>query len=266
MKAKFFCAVISLLVLSGVGTAQSGVEPTPTPVKVVVTDSIPPTRNLPAQSTVEATPTPVEVVVTDSTPVRSATVAPRISPSPTPLATRERLAGPAVNSESPTPVATGSNLAARSLSFGQIKSKIAEAKRLLQSRPLATALVEGTAPTDYVRVAFQDSKTNRIWPRARSTPSDTESCTPPPASPAAPDRSGCGSTPPGDGPPPFPKDGNDCGPPSPDTQFTVHSTRGPTGPGNARPPSATGRLVVPRCNNQPHKPASTGSVRTEPAA
>ena len=162
MKAKFFCAVISLLVLSGVGTAQSGVEPTPTPVKVVVTDSIPPTRNLPAQSTVEATPTPVEVVVTDSTPVRSATVAPRISPSPTPLATRERLAGPAVNSESPTPVATGSNLAARSLSFGQIKSKIAEAKRLLQSRPLATALVEGTAPTDYVRVAFQDSKDNRI--------------------------------------------------------------------------------------------------------
>jgi hypothetical protein len=70
----------------------------------------------------------------------------------------------------------------------------------------------------------------------------------------------------GDGPPPSPKDGNDYGPPSPDTQFTVHSTRGPTGPGNARPPSATGRLVVPRCNNQPHKPASTDSVRTEPAA
>ena len=109
-------------------------------------------------------------------------------------------------------------------------------------------------------------KTNRIWPRARSTPSATESCTSPPASPAAPDRSGCGSTPPGDGPPPSPKDGNDYGPPSPDTQFTVHSTRGPTGPGNARPPSATGRLVVPRCNNQPHKPASTDSVRTEPAA
>ena len=74
------------------------------------------------------------------------------------------------------------------------------------------------------------------------------------------------STPPGDGPPPFPKDGNDYGPPSPDTQFTVHTTRGPAGPGNARPPSATGRLVMPRCNNQPHKPASTGSVRTEPAA
>jgi hypothetical protein len=48
------------------------------------------------------------------------------------------------------------------MSFGQIKSRIAEAKRQLQNRPLATALVEGTAPTDYVRVAFQDSKTNQI--------------------------------------------------------------------------------------------------------
>lgn len=43
-----------------------------------------------------------------------------------------------------------------------MKSKIAEAKRQLQSRPLATAQVEGTAPTDYVRVAFNDAKTNKI--------------------------------------------------------------------------------------------------------
>ena len=162
MKAKFFCAAVSLLVLSGVVTAQSGIEPTPTPVKVVVTDSLPPTKHLPVQSTIEPTPTPVKVVVTDSAPASSATVAPRITPSATPLATRERLAGPAVNSELPAPVTAGSSAAARSFNFGQIKNKIAEAKRLLQSRPLATALVEGTAPTDYVRVAFQDSKNNRI--------------------------------------------------------------------------------------------------------
>ena len=164
MKAKFFCAVISLLVLSGVTTAQSGVEPTPTPVKVVVTD---PTKKLPTQSTVEPTPTPVGVVITDSVPATSATVAPRVSPSQTPLPTRERVAGPAagpaVNSEMSVPASFGSsNISARSFTFGQIKSKIAEAKRLLQSRPLATALVEGTAPTDYVRVAYQDSKNSRI--------------------------------------------------------------------------------------------------------
>lgn len=48
------------------------------------------------------------------------------------------------------------------MSFGQIKGKIAEAKRQLQTRPLTTALVEGTLPSDYVRVAFQDSKSNHI--------------------------------------------------------------------------------------------------------
>ena len=164
MKAKFFCALISLLIFCGVGTAQSGVEPTPTPVKVVITDSLPPATRAPAPSLPEPTPTPVKVVVTDSTPTHSATVAPRIAVSPTPLPTRERFSGPAVNSDS-QPIAvplTGSSITSTSMSFGQIKSKIAEAKRLLQTRPLATALVEGTAPTDYVRVAYQDSEHNRI--------------------------------------------------------------------------------------------------------
>ena len=43
-----------------------------------------------------------------------------------------------------------------------MKSKIAEAKRYMQARPLATAATEGTVPTDFVRVAFQDWKNNRI--------------------------------------------------------------------------------------------------------
>ncbi|HKP68543.1 MAG TPA: hypothetical protein VJV05_04620 [Pyrinomonadaceae bacterium] len=162
MKAKFFCAVISLLVLSGLTTAQSGVEPTPTPLKVVITDSMPPARNVPSQSLVEPTPTPVKVVITNSAPANSATVAPRVTPTATPLTTRERFSGPAINSEMAGVPSMGTSIAATSLSFGQIKGKIAEAKRLLQTRPLATALVEGTAPTDYVRVAYQDSKSNRI--------------------------------------------------------------------------------------------------------
>jgi len=50
------------------------------------------------------------------------------------------------------------------MSFGQIKSKIAEAKRELQTKPLATAAV--TTPdgrsVEYVRIAFHDWKKNDI--------------------------------------------------------------------------------------------------------
>ena len=111
-----------------------------------------------------------------------------------------------------------------------------------------------------------DSKTNRTWPRPRSTPSDTGSYTSPPASPAAPDRSDYGSTPPGDGRPQSPNAGTDSAPDSRD--HPVHHPTDPKDPSalESPPPSATGRLVMPRCNNQPHKPASTGLARTEPAA
>lgn len=43
-----------------------------------------------------------------------------------------------------------------------MKSKIAEAKRMMQSRPLATASVDSNVPLDFVRVAFHDWKTNEI--------------------------------------------------------------------------------------------------------
>lgn len=48
------------------------------------------------------------------------------------------------------------------MSFGMIKSKIAEAKRIMQSRPLATASTESSVPMDFVRVAFNDVKTGEI--------------------------------------------------------------------------------------------------------
>src|SRR5688572_27114836 len=50
----------------------------------------------------------------------------------------------------------------RTMSFGQIKSKLAEAKRELQTKPLATAAV--TTPdgrsAEFVRIAFHDWKKN----------------------------------------------------------------------------------------------------------
>lgn len=141
MKANFLCAAITLLTMSVLASGQSMVEPTPTPVKVVVTDSMPPIKAF-------------------STPV------PRVVPTPIVVGSAQNTSGPSADLESSAPRSArprfASESSSRSLSFGQMKSKIAEAKRLLQSRPLATASVEGTVPTDYVRVAFQDSKLNRI--------------------------------------------------------------------------------------------------------
>ena len=140
MNMKFLCVAIFVSCLGVPAISQSVVEPTPTPVKVVVTDSMPTTKLTQNQ-------------------------APRVSPTPIIVGSRDRVAGPSAEIEAapsvinPTPKSTN---AAHSLSFGQMKSKIAEAKRHMQSRPLATALVEGTVPTDFVRVAFQDWKNNRV--------------------------------------------------------------------------------------------------------
>ena len=52
----------------------------------------------------------------------------------------------------------------RTLSFRDIKSKIAEAKRELQTKPLATAAVQASdgSTAEYVRIAFQDWKKGTI--------------------------------------------------------------------------------------------------------
>ncbi|PYT01596.1 MAG: hypothetical protein DMF63_01755 [Acidobacteria bacterium] len=124
-----------------------------------------------AQS-VDATPTPVEVVVTNSMPAVQKE-RPRVAPTPTPIivGAPEKMAGPAADTNpqittlSSAPISSSSTSAsssAHALSFGQMKSKIAEAKRYMQARPLATASTEGTVPTDFVRVAFQDWKNNRV--------------------------------------------------------------------------------------------------------
>jgi hypothetical protein len=77
------------------------------------------------------------------------------APAPKPLPAVEKT----VDNETFREVKTG-----RMMSFGQIKSKIAEAKRDLQTKPLATAAV--TLPdgrsAEYVRIAFHDWKKNDI--------------------------------------------------------------------------------------------------------
>ncbi len=55
-----------------------------------------------------------------------------------------------------------SNLNYKGLSFSQIKSKIAEAKRHLVTRPLTIASVESVVPTSLIRVAYYDESTRQI--------------------------------------------------------------------------------------------------------
>lgn len=124
MKLNLPTAIVLVFVSVLIGSAQvSRIEPTPTPVKVVVTDSMP-----------------------------------KIKPSPTPIIVGQTNSEPVVK---PLPLPTPSSY--RSLGFRQLKSKIAEAKRSMLSRPIATASSEGTAVNnELVRIAFHDWKTGEI--------------------------------------------------------------------------------------------------------
>jgi hypothetical protein len=143
MYTKFFCVALFLSLTSLPALSQSPAEPTPTPVEVVVTNSMPAVK--PAQIRPRVTPTPI--IVGSSSEKVSGPSAP---------ATEPQLPA-AANSTS-----IASSNSSRALTFGQMKSKIAEAKRYMQARPLATASTEAAVPTDFVRVAFQDWKNNRI--------------------------------------------------------------------------------------------------------
>ena len=123
--------------------------------------------------TVEPTPTPVRVVVTNSLP---AAKPPITQPSPTPIvvgsAQKDQTASPGTGllPEQPAAMQTATvpattpieNLKFNSLSFRQLKNKIAEAKRLMQSRPIATASVNTPMSGESVRIAFSDPETDKI--------------------------------------------------------------------------------------------------------
>ena len=116
----------------------------------------------------EPTATPVKLVVTDNTP-KAAAVRPRVTPTPiiagasgpnvqTPAQTVEaRPFTPVVPITAPLPEANH-----RTLSFRDIKNKIAEAKRQMQSRPITIASVNTPMYGESVRIAFHDWDTNKV--------------------------------------------------------------------------------------------------------
>ncbi|MFL6373095.1 MAG: hypothetical protein ACJ73D_00365 [Pyrinomonadaceae bacterium] len=111
---------------------------------------------------------PSRVVITSSMPTTQVIAAPRPSPTPivvsTPLPTQKL---PVTSPEVPSSQA--SNLNFKGLPFSQIKAKIAEAKRIMQTRPINTAYTEpapgspaiGDALTP-VRIAYYDYKSKQI--------------------------------------------------------------------------------------------------------
>jgi len=92
-------------------------------------------------------------------------------PTPVPQAARTPLPTPMPFVQprvSTTPIIVGqgqnfaSNLTYKGLSFSQIKSKLAEAKRYLQTKPLTTASSEPVVFTSIIRVAYYDTKDKRV--------------------------------------------------------------------------------------------------------
>lgn len=129
-----------LFIISGTITSEAQTyraEPTPTPVKVVVTDNLPaPTVTKPEAKTSEAP------IIIKSAPRET----PRTDDMDEPR-TRPRQ----------IPNQAGDKV----LSFNQIKRKLSEAKRSMQTRTVATSLGDPSTQYDYVRVAFHDWRTDR---------------------------------------------------------------------------------------------------------
>ncbi len=121
---------------------------------------------------IEPTPTPVKLVVTDNTP-KAASVRPRISPTPIIVGAPRSGAGDVESTTAepaqprigtPTVPVTEplANIEYRTLPFRDIKNKIAAAKRDMLARPITIASVNSPMSGESVRIAFHDWHTGKI--------------------------------------------------------------------------------------------------------
>ncbi len=133
MKSKILIGFIVFIYSTAAAFSQE-TKPTSTPERAPVIVSNP---------TPSPTPTPTAKVI--------------INTSPTPTATPI----PVDTSKIPTAVATSPTFY-KPLSLKQIKSKLEEAKRQMQARPIPTALTDSFLITDVIRIAFYDYQTAQI--------------------------------------------------------------------------------------------------------
>ena len=155
MKKAFFVGFFVFVISLTVNTAQT-LQPSPTPTRqrVIIVGAKPTATPIPYASPT-ITPTPSRVVVTNSLPSPTPFATPRPQPTATPIIVGS-------STKSAPPAAPPVNSAYRSMSFGQIKNRIAEARRQMQGRPLPTALTDSFMETGVVRIAFFDWKTQKI--------------------------------------------------------------------------------------------------------
>ena len=118
-----------------------------------------------AQSaTAEPTPNPHKVVITTNLPSATKIEAPAIRPRVVPdePETNVKLNQPVSYAVAPAPSIDESNLPQVSMSFVDIKSKIAEARRQLQSKPQLIASEDPKLQSSWVRIAFMDPRSSKI--------------------------------------------------------------------------------------------------------
>jgi hypothetical protein len=132
MRSAVLCSIAALAALPV--AAQTSAQPSPSQQRVIVTNTIPAAKPV-------ATPTP--------------------KPLATPLIVKS---APATAPGTVAQPSMASNLNYKGLSFSQLKSKLAEARRYLTMRPLTIASSEATTivPTSVVRIAFYDNRTRQI--------------------------------------------------------------------------------------------------------
>ena len=145
----FALAVLSISTLA-THAQVSGPQPSKTRGRVVVTDTMPQGKTIHAPVP-QSSPTPAPQP--SSTPI--------IVGGPREIADTAKPVRPAYTGSKDTAAASNAGMG-RMMSFGTIKNKIAEAKRIMQSRPLATASVDSNVPLEFVRIAFNDAKTGEI--------------------------------------------------------------------------------------------------------
>lgn len=120
-------------------------SPTPTPSRARVVGSNPPVVIF------SPTPLPKTVVVTNTLPAQTPTPIPRMMPTPFPVATPNNIVQTIPQPYTYSP-----------LKFGEIKARLAEAKREMSARPLPTSLTDSFLLTNLVRIAFYDYDTKNL--------------------------------------------------------------------------------------------------------
>ena len=161
MKIKTIFGLLIFLSSVSATLAQATVQPSssPTRQRIVSASGLP----TPAKSP-SATPTPY--LLPSPTPATKASVVITNlpSPTPTPAATPRLISTPTPTATQifPPPSPTSSPTAYKAMSFGQLRDRVNEAKRMMQLRPVTTALTDSFLATDIIRIAFYDWQTSQI--------------------------------------------------------------------------------------------------------